>query len=800
MSTGSVLPLSSDTVTDGVEVSLFHNPALLFSCFFESCSDERLRLLAAADARRAGRQQAALSALQHTQPEAAVRLEEEERSIDDMIALADSTADLHLPNRPCDAPPVDLARAGCASPPIPALLYASLQQKRAQVLHALHAVTRADIEHFHRRHSSRNAAATSAADRTTLSAASTAAHRPLSAFSSSNSAVPSSLSSVPPLLRWSLLSMFPLIDSVSRVDPSLRVHTVRLLVGVLQSSPPLSLFHEDDSTIALVQSQLTGAAVSSMSSEAVSDMHSARIGLAVQRGRLRHILAALEPLITGPEDDTAHVDIQPYLTTLQQYAASKPLLSALTEDTLMSQWRHHAVAQPHTQPQPEPATAVYARSSVAPPSMPAALTTEFASADSAATLMASYTTPLLGTPTQREANDAAALDLFSPPAATSTTPPTTSPISMPHTADASNTQPSTSLPTASSTIITVSRPSVAPSPCLPSYGCLSSDGVFHYVYSQRGLLLKLGSGCGGSLQGHVYGSTREPFAALLPRLPPSLSTVLSSESCHHAYGGWLIHLRGSLLFRSSLFILAQPELLAIRIDTAAQTLSAVELVWADSASYEQVRDDSSRGSVRWFQTVTDGEHLLILREQHRDRHCFYIDRFAPATHSAVPPPSVAAIASTVRSSCMRLLSSTLLPCGFTQFPSAHRYTRSLSSLLSPYHFHVGQKVDAKDSINKCQHAQRAYTREHVSMQLHSLAQHSTCSCACCCRVRPHSHIHTPLVRSTRLQLQLRPLFQPMLNWVNSCTAMVHRRWRKLGHRSSPSDPPVLLSVMSGAPL
>ena len=313
--------------------------------------------------------------------------------------------------------------------------------------------------------------------------------------------------------------------------------------------------------------------------------------------------------------------------------------------------------------------------------------------------MASYTTPLLGAANAREVNSAASLDLFSPSPAAFSTPSAVPPLVASSTVASSIPQSSTTAVTSSPAAVPSSAKSSAPTPSLPSYGCLASDGVYQYIHTQHGLH-KFGSGCGGSIQGHVYDRQPQPFASLLPQLPPSLSTVLSSESCHHVYGGWLVHLNGSLLFRSSLLILAQPELLAVRID--ARTLSAVELVWADRDSYERVREDSSRGSVRWFHAMTDGEHLLVLREQHRDRHCFYIDRFAPANSSAALPPA-AAVSCSVRSSGMRLLSSTLLPCGFTQFPSAHRYTRSLSSLLSPYQFHVGQKVDAKDSINKWYH-------------------------------------------------------------------------------------------------
>ena len=691
-SAASVVPLSSDTVTAGLEVSLFLSPSLLFSCYYESCSDALLRQLASADSARARRQAHALTALQHTQPEAAERIEEEERLIDDMIALADSTAEVHLPNRPSDQPPPYVS----TPPSIAAMLYSSMQHKRIQVLRALHAATRADIEHFH----SRQAAPHSAAPSSTAAAN----RRRAAAPSFSNTAVSPSqspFSSVPPLLRWSLLSMFPLIDSVSRVDPGLRLHTVRLLVGVLHTSPPLSLFHEADSTIALIQSQLTGAAASSLSIVAGADMHNARIGLAIQRGQLRHILAAVQPLLTQPsedgrEDEAAQIDIQPYLATLAQYAASKPLLSALTEDTLISQWRHHPVGK---QQVAEQRVAITAAESVHSLDASAASAGESASADSAAALMASYTTPLLGSASEREANNVAALELFSPPTAASLAPPAAPPTMTPSGARSSASQSSSAPNTASPAVAAgaVSPQSRAPSPSLPSYGCLASDGVYQYVHTQHGLH-KFGSGFGGSLQGHLYGSQQQPFAALLPELPPSLSTVLSSDSCHHVYGGWLVHQNGSLLFRSSLFILAQPKLLAVRI--CAQTLSAVELVWADDDSYQRVRDDSSRGSVRWFHAMTDGEHLLLLREQHRDRHCFYLDRFSLATATAGPPSSAAGVASTVPSSYMTLLSSTLLPCGFTQFPSAHRYTRSLSSLLSPYQFHVGQRVDAKDSINK----------------------------------------------------------------------------------------------------
>ena len=675
--------LSAETLTEGFEVSLFHNSALLFGSYYESTSDDAIRaaaLLYRDHTKRRAEEQRRL--MDDTNGEEDARREQDHAQLMDLMDITDSTANIH-------SPPLTLPRSSntpspsSPEPSVAVALYQSLHAKRVQVLRSVLAAARADLDHHHQPRAP-HLVTSSASSRASPAAASSSfpRRRPHPRLSPSTtvttrSRMPlhSSLShSIPPLLRWSLLSMFPLISSVSRSDPSLRLSTLRILVGILQSSPPLALMGEEEGMMEEMMGVLKGGGQGTVG-EGGGEVGGAVVGLALHRGRLREVLAAVEPMLRGDER-VREEDVAPYLAALREYRQGLPLLSVLTEDTLITAWRHHPL------PAPPPAAAT-------PDAPPPSLTTPAATPPSAEPPVAagneqavsSLTVPLLSHPDDEAAEGPV-------PSA----PPTSSPA------------PSAPLPPP--------PPPPAPAPAsppvtpLPHYGALATDGHFHFLHSASGLS-KLGSGHHGTLQGHVYASCADPFAGLCPSLPPSLSTLLTPQSLQ-VYGGWLAHVQGWLYFRSSLFILSHPDLLAVRIDP--QSLQAVGLVWAEQEAYQRLVSESSRGVVRWFQLMTDGVSLFLLREQHRDRHAFYLDQFHPT--SSLPSSSSPSFSSSPSSSSpstsspsalsFALQRSSLLPSALTQFPSAHRYSRSLASLLSPYQFYVGQKVEAKDSINKCQ--------------------------------------------------------------------------------------------------
>eukprot|EP00456_Euglypha_rotunda_P035764 TRINITY_DN27531_c0_g1_i1.p1 TRINITY_DN27531_c0_g1~~TRINITY_DN27531_c0_g1_i1.p1 ORF type:complete len:154 (-),score=12.62 TRINITY_DN27531_c0_g1_i1:77-538(-) len=128
--------------------------------------------------------------------------------------------------------------------------------------------------------------------------------------------------------------MFPLIHSVSRLDPDLKQRTLRTLLKILQTSPPLSLAEEPEETLDEMIHLLKPSSQASTDSEAVN----ALLGLALQRGLLRHILASLTPFLEHP---ALEVDVQPYITTMDKYQTQVKLLSAISEDTFMGSWQHH---------------------------------------------------------------------------------------------------------------------------------------------------------------------------------------------------------------------------------------------------------------------------------------------------------------------------------------------------------------------------------------------------------------------------------------------------------------------------
>ena len=711
----SVSELSAETATEGVELSLFHNPSLVFSAYFESCSDAQIQQLAAAYTAYQSSEREQQSSLLEVNREEQSRRQREAETERDFMELADCTADIHPAASYATASSAAATSPLLVSPPVS--LYQSLHAKRARVLSSLLLTTAADIRHFHQSqpgsHKRSHAAMAATASAASISSSAVSRRRRQRVAPSASLSAPA----IPPLLRWSLLSMFPLLESVSRSDPALKLHTLRILVDVLRSSPPLSLRHEDDSAIqrmtALLQPQQQQAELAADDVDDRLEMQSAMIGLALQRGSLRHILTAVEPLLTGGLRGLSASAVSPYIAAVGQHQSSLPLLSVLTEDTLIASWRHHpppraapsltAALQPlHNRAPPQPLR-LPPLPSAAP--SPASLTSsrdndsEDVSRASSSSRISSVAGPAASVQNQQTSIATAAAAAAPEPAQ----PAAASPSRPYATASAAAAGPLLPLPN-SHPVPPPPPPADVPAPPpsppaapLPHYGSLATDGVFQYVHSVSGLL-KLGSGHGGTLQGHVYASCSDPFLALCSAVPASLSALLTPQSLS-VYGGWLVMARGWLYFRSSMFLLSHPELLAVRIDP--HSLQAVGLVWAQRADYERLAAQSSRGRVRWFQLVSDGEALFALREQHRDRHCFYLDKFSapePATTSLsasalpLPAPFSSAFSS--------LLSSSLLPCALTQFPSAHRYSRSVASLLSPYQFYVGERVNAKDSINK----------------------------------------------------------------------------------------------------
>lgn len=148
------------------------------------------------------------------------------------------------------------AGAGAASALPPALehsgvsLYHSLFSKRVCVLKQLLQLTRADLAHAAQSRLNQGRHLHPPLHSATSSTAAARSAATGSSVSSASSSISAGYGhGISPLLRWGLLSLFPLIDSVSRADPGVRAQSIRILLSVLRSAPPLSLAQEDEDTV-----------------------------------------------------------------------------------------------------------------------------------------------------------------------------------------------------------------------------------------------------------------------------------------------------------------------------------------------------------------------------------------------------------------------------------------------------------------------------------------------------------------------------------------------------------------------
>ena len=159
-----------------------------------------------------------------------------------------------------------------------------------------------------------------------------------------------------PVLRWGLLSLFPLINSVGRLDPLLKQHSIRILIDVLRTAPPLSLADESESALeqllqliqpgadttvrsddgrlphsssvpshsegsdggtanaratALLGNSSSGANLPVQGVDPLSmEVTSALVGVSLHRGSLRHILSVLEPLLNVPSESAVATEMR----------------------------------------------------------------------------------------------------------------------------------------------------------------------------------------------------------------------------------------------------------------------------------------------------------------------------------------------------------------------------------------------------------------------------------------------------------------------------------------------------------
>jgi hypothetical protein len=151
------------------------------------------------------------------------------------------------------------------------------------------------------------------------------------------------VTSIPPMLRWGILSVFPLIHSVGHLEElkggqsMLKSNCIQIMVQILQSSPPLALQMEPQETMDQMFSLLK-----SFDETFSGQASSAMLGLALHRGRLRHILDALIPLIQG---GSCAVDVHTYVHQLSDYGSDRIVACVPESIGDIISWHHHPCSE-----------------------------------------------------------------------------------------------------------------------------------------------------------------------------------------------------------------------------------------------------------------------------------------------------------------------------------------------------------------------------------------------------------------------------------------------------------------------
>jgi len=384
--------MDQEIFTDDVEVSLFHNVNLSHVSFFSISADEEIQKLPQVSTAKK------LSVRRSN--EGKHRYEEGE---DFIPLLTDRYLSYPAKEQGHTQPYINnLPTCAQLSLPDSSTVFERLFEQRGKVLQQLASFARDEMNHIQ-------------LSRTHMISIDESQRAPLR---------PPLSQTFAPVLRWTLLSMFPLIDSVSRIDPGLKRKTLRIFVNILQNSPPLSLRGEPedalDEMVALFQSTTwedprplpsgwesrthqgrvyylnhttrqtswddprppiglhtlpppnpfvttppnLGCFLSSNAPVAANlfledpEVASALLGVALHRGTLRHILAALLPLFPravsfGPTSGTTsdihtsawpsqqepRLDVEPYTTNLHQSQVTP--LAFLREDMFRASWHHH---------------------------------------------------------------------------------------------------------------------------------------------------------------------------------------------------------------------------------------------------------------------------------------------------------------------------------------------------------------------------------------------------------------------------------------------------------------------------
>jgi hypothetical protein len=141
-----------------------------------------------------------------------------------------------------------------------------------------------------------------------------------------------------PIVRWTVLSLFPIIEAVSIASPDskLKQNCINILVNILKNSDPLSLEYEGDEEINQLVTMLKSADEKECQITNPTAL-CAFLGIALQKGKLSLILESLNSILHSK----VQVDIACYIEQLKLYGNRRSISLAPQSSQDISCWSHH---------------------------------------------------------------------------------------------------------------------------------------------------------------------------------------------------------------------------------------------------------------------------------------------------------------------------------------------------------------------------------------------------------------------------------------------------------------------------
>ena len=167
-----------------------------------------------------------------------------------------------------------------------------------------------------------------------------------------------STSSASPLVRMTVMSLFPIVRSLSQNDATLLPSILRVLLDIVTSMPLLSLASEPNDCIDAFRVMINDMCSNpKQQPQIIAQAVSALIALALHQGRLQHILTAVNlilqlHMVTAPFTtqslpptsnslDTTPLSLAPIIDQVSSYRDDYDL-PLLDSDSYIGSWQHHS--------------------------------------------------------------------------------------------------------------------------------------------------------------------------------------------------------------------------------------------------------------------------------------------------------------------------------------------------------------------------------------------------------------------------------------------------------------------------